>query len=208
MKLVKRLMNGILVSFIYQILLMKKEKPTSYCEFVEHLEKSNVHKIYHDNQYGFPIDSDNELFGRLVLELNQAGLSWTTILNKKKHFRKAYSSFNIQKVANYSEKDIKRLLSDPGIVRNKLKVNAAVYNAKQIISIQKEFGSLKAWLDENHPMKLEDWVTLFKKTFKFTGGEITKEFLTSTGYLKGAHIRSCRIFEKIIQQKPMWNKKV
>lgn len=187
---------------------MAKEKPKSYCEFVEHLEESNVHRIYHDNQYGFPIDSDNELFGRLVLVINQAGLSWTTILNKQENFKKAYSTFNIQKVAKYNEKEIEQLLSDSGIIRNKLKVNAAIYNAQQIIIIQKEFGSFKSWLDKNHPMKLEDWVKLFKKTFKFTGGEITKEFLISTGYLKGAHNKNCHIFNKIIQQKPMWNNKL
>jgi DNA-3-methyladenine glycosylase I len=182
------------------------EKPNSYCEFVEHLEESDVHRIYHDNQYGFPIDSDNELFGRLILEINQAGLSWTTILNKQENFRKAFSDFNIQKVAKYTEKDIDRLLKDPGIIRNKLKIDAAIYNAQQINSIQKEFGSFKSWLDKNHPLELEDWVKLFKKTFKFIGGEITREFLISTGYLGGAHIKNCKVFDKIIQQKPMWLK--
>jgi DNA-3-methyladenine glycosylase I len=187
---------------------MAKETPKSYCEFVEHLEESNVHRIYHDNQYGFPIDSDNELFGRLILEINQAGLSWTTILNKQKHFRKAYSAFNIQKVAKYTEKDIERLLSDPGIIRNERKVNAAIYNAQQIVSIQKEFGTCKTWLDKNHHLELEDWVKLFKNTFKFTGVEITKEFLISTGYIKGAHVENCHVFNKIIRQKPMWNKRL
>jgi len=182
------------------------EKPNSYCEFVEHLEESDVHRIYHDNQYGFPIDSDNELFGRLILEINQAGLSWTTILNKQENFRKAFSDFNIQKVAKYTEKDIDRLLKDPGIIRNKLKIDAAIYNAQQINSIQKGFGSFKSWLDKNHPLELEDWVKLFKKTFKFIGGEITREFLISTGYLGGAHIKNCKVFDKIIQQKPMWLK--
>lgn len=183
---------------------MPKEKSNSYCEFVEHLEESNVHRIYHDNQYGFPIDSDDELFGRLILEINQAGLSWTTILNKQENFRKAYSTFNIRKVAKYTQKDIDRLLNDPGIIRNKLKVNAAIYNAQQILGIQKEFGSFKSWLDKNHPLKLEDWVKLFKKTFKFTGGEITKEFLISTGYLEGAHVKNCKIYNKILKQKLRW----
>lgn len=182
------------------------EKPKSYCEFVGQLEESNVHRQYHDNQYGFPIDSDNELFGRLLLEINQAGLSWTTILNKQIHFRKAYSAFDIRKVAKYKEKDIGRLLSDSGIIRNKLKVNAAIFNAQKIVEIQEEFSSFKAWLDYHHPMGLEQWVKLFKKTFKFTGGEITKEFLVSTGYLKGAHIKSCHVFNKIISEKPMWGK--
>jgi DNA-3-methyladenine glycosylase I len=135
---------------------MAKEHPNSYCEFIEHLEKTNVHRIYHDTQYGYPIEDDNELFGRLVLELNQAGLSWTTILNKQENFRKAYSNFNVKKVAKYTEKDVTRLLSDPGIIRNNRKVGAAIYNAQQIIRIQKEFGSFKSWLDKNHPMKLDD----------------------------------------------------
>ncbi len=180
------------------------EKPKSYCEFVERLEKSDVNCIYHDTMYGFPIDSDNELFGRLILEINQAGLSWTTILNKQDNFRKAYEEFDIQKVANYTETDRERLLSDAGIIRNKLKVNAAISNAQKIVEIQNEYGSFKNWLEKNHPLSREEWVMLFKKTFKFTGGEITNEFLLSAGYLKGAHIETCPVFNQIIQQKPMW----
>jgi DNA-3-methyladenine glycosylase I len=183
---------------------MAKEKTKSYCEFVESLEESDVHRIYHDTQYGFPIDSDDELFGRLVLEINQAGLSWTTILNKQDNFRKAYYGFDIERVAKYKKKDVERLLNDPGIIRNKLKVNAAIQNAQKIVEIQKEFGSFKAWLDKNHPLKLEEWVKLFKSTFKFTGGEITKEFLISTGYLKGAHVSSCVINRKIVRLNPAW----
>lgn len=182
-----------------------KKIPKSYCDVVAHLGESNVHRLYHDNQYGFPIDSDNELFGRLILEINQAGLSWTTILNKQKHFRKAYSAFDVQQVARYAEEQKQRLLSDAGIVRNRRKVNAAVYNAQQIIRIQKECGSFKSWLDCHHPLTLEDWVRLFKATFTFTGGEITKEFLTSTGYLQGAHRKNCPVFDKVLRQKPMWS---
>ena len=182
------------------------EKPKSYCEFVERLEESNVHRIYHDHQYGFPIGSDNELFGRLIMEINQAGLSWITILNKQENFKKAYSAFVIKKVANYRRKDINRLLSDPGIIRNKLKVNAAIFNAQKIIEVQKEYGSFKSWLDKNHPLSLVEWVKLFKKTFKFTGGEITNEFLISTGYLRGAHIEHCPVFDEVIRKNPMWNK--
>ena len=181
------------------------EWPKSYCEMVECLEETNVHRIYHDTQYGFSIDSDNELFGRLTLEINQAGLSWTTILNKQENFRKAYSEFDIETIANYTEKDRERLLGDAGIIRNKLKVNAAIFNAQKVIVLQKEFGSFKNWLDSNHPMKLEAWVKLFKKTFKFTGGEITNEFLVSSGYLKGAHIKSCSSYKEVIKKNPMWN---
>ncbi|MCB0400812.1 MAG: DNA-3-methyladenine glycosylase I [Flavobacteriales bacterium] len=180
------------------------DQPNSYCRFVDTLDSDHVHRHYHDKQYGFPIDSDNELFERLVLEINQAGLSWTTILNKQANFNKAYDGFDVDTVANYGEKDINRLLSDPGIIRNKLKVNAAIHNAQQIQALQKEFGSFKQWLDHHHPKTKDEWVKLFKKTFKFTGGEITNEFLMSTGYLKGAHIESCEVFHTIARLRPKW----
>lgn len=178
--------------------------PPSYCDFVKSLDSKNVHKVYHDTQYGFPIDSDDELFGRLILEINQAGLSWTTILNKQENFRKAYSDFSIEKVADFGENDVSDLLSNPGIIRNKLKINAAIHNAQKILELQKEFGSFKIWLDKHHPLSLEQWVKLFKKNFKFTGGEITKEFLQSTGYLKGAHVESCPVYDEICSQNPPW----
>jgi DNA-3-methyladenine glycosylase I len=156
-----------------------------------------VHRIYHDTQYGFPIDSDNELFGRLILEINQAGLSWTTILNKQDNFRKAFSNYDIQKIARYGDEDIARLLSDPGIIRNKLKINAVIYNACKILEFQEEHGSFKNWLDSQPQMEIKEWVKLFKKHFKFTGGEITKEFLMSTGYIPGAHVESCPVFHQL-----------
>ena len=174
--------------------------PTTYCQFVATLEKDNVHRIYHDTEYGFTLSSDNELFGRLILEINQAGLSWTTILNKKENFREAYAGFDIQKIAEFNEKDITRLVHDSGIIRNKLKINAAIHNAQVVRKIQEETGSFKQWLNSHHPMTREEWVKLFKKTFKFTGGEITNEFLLSTGYLSGAHESSCAIAKKIAIQ--------
>lgn len=177
---------------------------TGYCMYVSTLDKNNVHKIYHDQEYGFPIHDDNKLFGRLILEINQAGLSWNTILNKKENFRKAYAGFDIKKIAGFTEKDVQRLLSDEGIIRNKLKVNAAIYNAQQIITLQEEFGSFKNWLDDQFPKSREEWVKLFKKTFKFTGGEITNEFLLSTGYLSGCHNETCPVFIKIQSSKPKW----
>ena len=180
------------------------EKPNSYCELVATLAEDNVHRVYHDNQYGFPIASDDELFCRLSLEINQAGLSWTTILNKQDSFRKAFSQFDISAVAQYKADDVARLLADSGIIRNKLKVNAVIYNANKIIELQNTAGSFKNWLDQQHPLPLDEWVKLFKKTFKFTGGEITKEFLVSTGYLPGAHIAQCSCYNAILQSKPMW----
>lgn len=176
----------------------------SYCKYCEGKSEDNVHKVYHDHFYGFPISDDNELFGRLILEINQAGLSWETILKKEKGFRKAYDGFVIDKIAEYGEKDLQRLLSDASIIRNKLKVNAAVYNANKIKELRGDFGSFKGWLDKNHPLDREEWTKLFKKTFKFVGGEIVNEFLMSTGYLPGAHEKSCPIFDKILEEKPKW----
>jgi DNA-3-methyladenine glycosylase I len=178
----------------------------SYCSAIETMEgdKKLLHKRYHDKFYGFPLTDDNELFGRLIMEINQAGLSWETILKKEEGFRKAYHNFNIKKVAAYNDADRKRLLADAGIIRNSLKINAAIENAKTIKSLQKEYGSFAAWLNQNHPRSKEEWVTLFKKTFRFTGGEIVNEFLMSTGYLPGAHAKDCSVYNKIIKLKPMW----
>ncbi len=173
------------------------EKPTSYCAAVALMEADDLHKIYHDTAYGFEIKDDNELFERLVLEINQAGLSWTTILKKQQNFKKAFHNFNIKKVATYTEKDRERLLNDAGIIRNRLKVNAAIVNAQRILEIQKEHGSFKNWIEVHHPKTKEEWVKLFKKTFLFTGGEIVNEFLMSIGYLPGAHIPSCPIYKQL-----------
>lgn len=176
----------------------------SYCNFVASLPKENVHRKYHDNEYGFPIQSDDAFFERLILEINQAGLSWETILKKKENFYKAYDGFNIKKVAAYKDSKIARLLADSGIIRNRLKIHAAIFNANSILLLQKEFGSFKNWLDTNHPLEKNEWVKLFKVHFKFTGGEIVNEFLISSGYLPGAHSANCPIYKKILKQKPAW----
>ncbi len=178
----------------------------SYCSYVAGLSNDNIHKQYHDREYGFPILNDNELFARLILEINQAGLSWTTILNKKDNFFKAYNNFDIQKVAKYNQQKIDALLNDAGIIRNRLKINAAIENAKTIIALQKEFGSFKEWLDAHHPLTKEEWIKLFKKHFRFTGGEIVNEFLMSAGYLPGAHTEDCPVYKKIAKLNPMWMK--
>ena len=180
----------------------------SYCRAIVTMsdEKKALHKAYHDNLYGFPINDDNELFCRLVFEINQAGLSWETILKKEITFRNAYHNFDVDIVAAYTEADIERLLADPGIIRNRLKVNAAIENAKTIQQLQKEFGSFQKWLELHHPKTKEEWVKVFKKTFKFTGGEIVNEFLMSIGYLQGAHTTDCEIYTIVINAKPMWLK--
>jgi DNA-3-methyladenine glycosylase I len=181
-------------------------KTNTYCDAVALMERDNVHVHYHDSEYGFPITTDNELFARLVLEINQAGLSWTTILNKKDNFFKAFDNFDIATVARYTEKKILELLQNPGIIRNRLKIESVIDNAKRILQIQKDHGSFKNWLDKHHPATKEEWVRLFKKTFRFTGGEIVNEFLVSTGYLEGAHIETCPIYKKVLKHHPAWRK--
>ena len=177
---------------------------TTYCDYCNSHPEDTFNKEYHDTQYGFPITDDNLLFERLVLEINQAGLSWITILKKADNFRKAYRKFDINKVARFTEKDRERLLADAGIIRNKLKVNAAIVNAQRILELKKEYGSFKGWLDAYHPLTKEEWTRLFKKTFFFTGGEIVNEFLMSTGYLQGAHIKSCPTYKKVASLRPPW----
>ncbi|MBL7725180.1 MAG: DNA-3-methyladenine glycosylase I [Chitinophagaceae bacterium] len=177
---------------------------TTYCEFVQKAGKDTVHRHYHDNEYGFPIEDDNLLFARLILEINQAGLSWETILKKKDNFFKAFDDFSIDKVARYTDKKKEKLMQDAGIIRNRLKIEAAVHNAKAIKLIQKEEGSFKKWLDKHHPKTKEEWVKLFKTTFRFTGGEIVNEFLMSAGYLPGAHIDSCPVYKRVMKLKPKW----
>ena len=176
----------------------------TYCEYVQTHPEDVYNKGYHDAEYGFPIQDDNLLFERLVLEINQAGLSWLTILKKAENFRRAYHAFDIETVAGYGEPDRARLLSDAGIIRNRLKVNAAIENARRILHLNEEYGSFKGWLDAYHPRTKDDWVKLFRENFKFVGGEIVKEFLTSSGYLPGAHERSCPIYAMIAAQKPPW----
>lgn len=178
----------------------------SYCTYVNSLPalEQPEHRHYHDHKYGFPIDNDDELFGRLILEINQAGLSWTTILKKEANFRKAYSDFSITAIAAYNEADRQRLLSDAGIIRNRLKVNAAIHNAAVVLQLQQSHGSFKQWIEHHHPLSKAAWVKLFKRHFTFTGGEIVGEFLMSTGYLPGAHDKDCPIYSKAIQAGAAW----
>ena len=162
------------------------------------------HGPYHDLEYGFPLGEDHELFERLILEINQAGLSWLTILKKREAFRAAYSAFDLDAVAAYDDTDRARLLADPGIIRNRLKVDAAIENARRLIGIREEYGCFAAWLDAHHPLSRDEWVRLFRGTFRFTGGEITGEFLMSTGYLPGAHRESCPVYAEILRAEPPW----
>ena len=177
---------------------------TSYCQYVLEHPEDTYNKEYHDTQYGFPLEKDNLLFERLVLEINQAGLSWITILKKAGNFRRAYDGFDIPTVAGYGEPDQARLLADAGIIRNRLKVAAAIHNAARILEMMKEYGSFKGWLDAHHPRDKEAWVRLFKDNFKFVGDEIVNEFLLSTGYLPGAHETDCPIYAQVEALLPPW----
>lgn len=172
---------------------------TSYCDAAP---GHPFHGPYHDTEYGFPVDDESVLFERLVLEINQAGLSWLTILKKREGFRAAFEGFDPRHVAGYGEEDRARLLSDASIIRNRLKVNAAIENAKRICALKDSHGSFAAWIAAHHPMSKPDWVKLFKNTFLFTGGEITGEFLMSIGYLPGAHRPDCPIYETIAALNP------
>ena len=163
-----------------------------------------LHGPYHDHEYGFPQREEAVLFERLLLEINQAGLSWETMLRKRDGFRAAYSGFDVDRVARYGERDRARLLADPGIIRNRLKVEAAIHNARIIRQLRDTHGGFAAWLDAHHPLPKADWVKLFKKTFRFTGGEITGEFLMSLGYLPGAHRQDCPAYRRAAKQRPPW----
>lgn len=162
------------------------------------------HGPYHDTEYGFPVEDDRVLFERLILEINQAGLSWLTILKKREGFRQAYDAFDIATVAGYGDPDRERLLADAGIIRNRLKVDAAIHNARCIVELQARFGSFAAWLAHHHPLSKPEWVKLFKKTFRYTGGEITGEFLMSIGYLPGAHEDACPVYAEVRAANPPW----
>ncbi|HJR35524.1 MAG TPA: DNA-3-methyladenine glycosylase I [Gemmatimonadales bacterium] len=191
-----------------------------YCDFAPGHE---WHGPYHDAEYGFPIQGDAELFERLILEINQAGLSWLTILKKREAFRAAYRGFDPVAVARFGARDVRRLMADAGIIRNRLKIEAAIANAKTVLALRQSHGSFAAWLDEHlvsdaktqrrdgktqrrkdakRLRSKEEWVDLFKRTFRFTGGEIVGEFLLSTGYLPGAHRQSCPVYSRVLAARP------
>ncbi len=176
----------------------------SYCSVVREGKIDSYNIAYHDSEYGFPIREDAALFERLILEINQAGLSWLTILKKRDAFRKAYHGFDVARVAAFGEKDRQRLLEDAGIIRNRLKIDAAIANAKIVQQICLAHDSFASWLDLHHPSDLEAWRKLFKKTFLFTGGEIVREFLLSIGYLPHAHDEDCPVYKRIWKLKPPW----
>lgn len=176
------------------------------CSWAESTENM---KVYHDEVWGVPVFDDRDLFRKLVLDLNQAGLSWQTILNKTAAFDEAYEGFVIEKVAAFDEAKIQELLQNPGIIRNKLKVRAAVNNAQQVLLIQQEWGSFSEYLwqfvdgtPEDHaiaasaeiPAKtpLSDTIAkdLKKRGFKFVGSTTIYAFLQAVGIVND-HLLTC-----------------
>ncbi len=173
----------------------------SYCEFAK---TNQIHKYYHDKEYGFPVADDNVLLERLALEINQAGLSWDLMLKKRAAFGRAFQGFDIEKVSRFGKGDVERLMKDEGIVRNRLKIEAVIYNAKVIKEIQKAAGSFAAWIAKQSTPRttVKDWVKACKKQgFKFVGGEIMKEFLQSIGYLQVPHDKNCPVLKEIFKAK-------
>jgi DNA-3-methyladenine glycosylase I len=162
------------------------------------------HGPYHDREYGFPLEDDAALFERLMLEINQAGLSWLTILKKREAFRRAYGGFVPEIVAAYGARDRRRLLADAGIIRNRLKIDAAIANAQTILELRRTHDSFAGWLAAHHARSRDEWTKLFRKTFRFTGGEIVNEFLMSIGYLAGAHVPGCPVYQLTLERRPPW----
>ncbi len=176
----------------------------SYC----HAAKGHPwHAPYHDREYGFPIRSDAALLERLALEINQAGLSWLTMLIKREGFRRAYKGFDPEVVAAFGERRYEKLMADAGIIRNRRKIRAVIENARRILALRASHGSFAKWLDAHHPRSPNEWQKLFKNTFVFTGGEIVGSFLMSTGYLRGAHVPSCPVYAKAAKKRPAWMRK-
>jgi len=162
------------------------------------------HGPYHDGEYGFPAEDEALLFERLVLEINQAGLSWLTVLQKRAAFRAAFADYQVDRVADFGEADTARLLADAGIVRNRLKIAAVIHNARRIQELRQSHGSFHAWLEAHHRRPLEEWTRLFRQNFRFTGGLIVNEFLMSLGYLPGAHEPDCPVYRRILPLAPPW----
>ncbi|MDM1555304.1 DNA-3-methyladenine glycosylase I [Chryseobacterium indologenes] len=174
-------------------------------------EKDDLYKKYHDEEWGKPVHDDETIFEFLVLESFQAGLSWYTILSKRENFRKAFDNFDYKKVALYSDKKIDELMNNSGIIRNKLKILAAVTNARQFMVVQKEFGSFSKYIwgfiegkpIDNNPKTLADVPAtteisdriskdLKKRGFKFVGSTVIYAHMQATGMVND-HIEDCFI---------------
>lgn len=183
---------------------------TDRCEWA----KDDLMIQYHDNEWGIPIHDDQKLFEMLILEGAQAGLSWSTILKRRKTYREAFSNFDPLQVSKYTQKDVNRLLKDEGIIRNNLKIQSTINNAKQFLAIQKEFGSFDTYIwnfVDNKPItnnykKLGDIPTstplsdkiskdLKKREFNFVGSTICYAFMQAVG-MTNDHTANCFRYKK------------
>ncbi len=178
-----------------------------YCDFAH--ERPH-HRSYHDGEYGFPLkgkdgkEDERYLFELQSLELFQAGLSWELILKKRPTTVTAFDNFDVDTVAAYKAKDVKRLLNDAGIIRNRLKVASIIENAKRIKALRDSHGGFANWIATHHPLNRDDWTKLFRQTFKFMGGEIVNEFMMCIGYLPGSHHQDCPAYKRIAKVNPPW----
>ena len=163
-----------------------------------------VHADYHDTEYGFPVTDERALFERLALEIMQAGLSWEIVLKKRAALNIAFDAFVIDHVAAYDDAAIARLLANSAIIRNRRKIAALITNAQRVQILRATHGGFSPWLAAHHPRDKAAWIKLFRKTFAFTGGEITNEFLMSIGYLPGAHRVTCPVHAQIVAHNPPW----
>ena len=197
---------------------MEKEKNS--VERCPWCASSELYMNYHDLEWGVPVFDDTKHFEFLVLESAQAGLSWITILKKRENYRRAYDGFDPRKVARYTEKKFEKLLSDPGIVRNRLKIAASINNAKRFLEIQKEFGSFSSYIwgfSGGKPVtgkwktiaeipaktELSDKIAadMKKRGFNFLGSTILYSHMQATGIVND-HITSCFRYKEIKNQLP------
>ncbi|TXN38042.1 DNA-3-methyladenine glycosylase I [Flagellimonas hymeniacidonis] len=178
-------------------------------------EGDSLYEDYHDNEWGVPVKDDKTLFEFLILETFQAGLSWITVLKKRENFRKAFDNFDYKKIASYGQDKIDELLDNPGIIRNKLKVNATISNAQAFMEVQKEFGSFSSYIwgfVDGKPIKnklqnykegpattpLSDTISkdLKKRGFKFVGSTVIYAQMQATGMVND-HEVSCFRYEQV-----------
>jgi len=178
-------------------------------------EGDSLYEDYHDNEWGVPVKDDETLFEFLILETFQAGLSWITVLKKRENFRKAFDNFDYKKIANYNQNKIDELLDNPGIIRNKLKVNATISNAQAFMEVQKEFGSFSTYIwkfVDGKPIKnklqnykegpantpLSDAISkdLKKRGFKFVGSTVIYAQMQATGMVND-HEVSCFRYNEV-----------
>lgn len=168
----------------------------TYCQFVRAGRAGKLLTDYHNEEYGVPVRDESVLFERLTLETFQAGLSWEIVLKKRSGLFEAFKQFNADQVAAFGPDEIETVVQNPRVIRNRRKIEAAVYNAKAIIQMREQFGGFDRWLDLQIQNEQEDWVSAFRSRFKFMGGEVVGEFLISLGIIPGSHDADCEVGQR------------